>query len=125
MPTLSPVYARSLTHKGVLVTVPRLGSRAIGLDVGYRTPSGQWEDSYPIPESFLTHSDQMLVIGIKDGEVQFRFAEVVTPDSNEHPTLGDVALSAQTTGQAQAWSSVKNEGVLPTWPQTPTTVPQC
>jgi hypothetical protein len=122
---LSPVYGGSPTHKGVVVTVPRLDNQAVGLDVGFRTATGQWNDSDPIPGSFLTQSGQRVIVGIWSGPVQFRFAEVFSSDGGNHQALGRVGLSAQTTEQAQPWPAVRNEGVLPAWPTEPTTLPAC
>ena len=124
-PVLSPVYEGSLNHKGVVVTVPPLGSQAIGLDVGFRAASGQWNDSDPVPESSLAHAGQRVVVGIKDGSVQFRFAEVFPSGQGNYQALGRVGLSAQTTEQAQPWLAVSDQGVLPTWPTEPVATSTC
>ena len=124
-PVVSRVYQGSPTHKGLLVTLPHLGGHAIGLAVGFRTTSGRWNDSGPIPESFLAQADQKVVVGIKGGQVQFRFAEVVSPERSDRPRLGSVALSAPTTGQAPLWRTVEYQGVQPAWSTTPTTIPAC
>jgi len=124
-PTLSRVYEGSPDHKGIVVTIPRLGGRVIGLAIGFRTASGQWRDSDPIPEPFLAQADQRVVLGIESAPVQFRLAEVVQPSGNEYPRLGSARFSAQTTEQAKPWAAVSNKGVLPAWPQVPTTIPEC
>jgi hypothetical protein len=124
-PVLSRVYEGSTTHKGLVVTIPRLGSQAISLDVGFRTASGAWDDSYPIPEPFLAKADQRIVVGIKGGPVQFRFAEVVSSGQSERPKLGSVEFSAQTTEQAALWLAVRDIGALPKWPHEPSSIPIC
>jgi len=128
-PVLSQVFAGSLVHKAVIVTVPRLGDQDAELDVGFRTISravtGQWDDSNPIPESFLAQAGQRVIVGIKNGRVQFRFAEVISPSDSNRQALGHVGLSAQTTEQAQLWSVVSDKGVLPAWPIEPVTIPTC
>lgn len=124
-PVNSPVYAGSPTHKGVVATVPELGKGAIGLDVGFKTSSGHWRDSLPIQESFLAELGRRVTVGIGRGEVQFRFAEVFAPGTDNPSSLGNVHFSASSTEQAQQWSAASLQGVLPAWPNNPTTIPPC
>lgn len=123
-PVHSHWYKGSATHKGVIATIPRLGDDALGLEVGYKLPHQDWSDSSPITPGFLAKAHQRVVVGIKNGKVRFRFAEVFKQGSGDS-SLGSIHLSAPTTKQAQSWTAVSNKGVQPAWPQHTTTFPSC